>query len=638
MKPNPLAYRLFRKRVEKQRDRFPEISNALRKARMPITPEMFLANVHFYSLLGGIGGAVVGGVLAWLLVFVLGIGGGPITKLPKSAVAGLLPYKDFLLAGLLFGLCFFGLMMLTRFLVRSSPSSAASSRKGRIDKLLPYSITYMYAMAKGGMNIIEIFRSLARAKDIYGEVAVEIQGIVNDMDIFGNDLRTAIQHAIENSPSANFQEVMHSLLTVIDSGGNIVAFFQDKAEQYLDKAVQEQKGFLETLALMAESYVTAFVAGPLFIVIIQTVIGLVQGGTPIALYAITYMLIPAGSGMFLFAIYIITPADVGKAPLLRLEKSMDVKVEVPEDETDPDRERYEALLETRKKLELKKKLNLWSYSLEQPLRAFIISGPAAGAFFGVMLALNPNAVQTGLIDDIVIFMGVILIAPVALFYEMEARREKKIRNEIPGFLHRLALTNEIGMTVSESIALMAKQKHGALTEEIKKVHRDLEWGMSVQDAFARFANRLRIASVSRTVKLLTQALKSSGDVREVLDITAKDARTVHVLERERALNMLIYVVIIFMSFGVFAVVVLIMSATFLPEIERAAANVSATGASLLSGVDVPLFKRIFFHAAVLQGFGSGLMAGQMGQGKAMAGLKYSVGMVIGAWFMFRFFV
>jgi flagellar protein FlaJ len=140
------------------------------------------------------------------------------------------------------------------------------------------------------------------------------------------------------------------------------------------------------------------------------------------------------------------------------------------------------------------------------------------------------------------------------------------------------------------------------------------------------------------VKLLTQALKSSGDVREVLDITAKDARTVHVLEKERALNMLIYVVIIFMSFGVFTIVVFIMAATFLPEIERASANVSKSGVSVLAGVDVPLYKRIFFHAAVLQAFGSGLMAGQMGQGKALAGLKYSVGMVIAAWMMFRLFI
>lgn len=637
MKPNPLALKLFKKRLEKAKSQFPQISQELRRARMATTPEAFLANVYFFSLIGGIAGAVVGGFLGWLVVFVLKLGSGPITRLPRESVEAFLPFKDLILFALFFGLCFLGLMMLTRTLMRGGPRSRANARKGRINKMLPYAVTYMYAMSKGGMNIIEVFRSLAQAKDTYGEVAVELQGIVNDMDIFGNDLRTAIQHAIENSPSQKFQELMHSLLTVIDSGGNIVSFFQDKANQFLDAAVQEQKGFLETLGLMAESYVTAFVAGPLFIVIIQTVIGLVQGGTPIALYAITYMLIPAGSGMFLFAIYIMTPQDVGKAPVLKLEKSMAVEVPVVEEGT-PDKERFDAILKTRKKLAMKKRLDLWHYCLEEPLRGFILSGPAALGVFFILFALHPDAVRTTFIDDMMILTGIVLITPVSVFYEIKARREKKIRNEIPDFLHRMSLTNEIGMTMAESIELMAKQSHGALTDEIKKIHRDMEWGLSVQDAFARFANRLRITSVSRTVKLLTQALKSSGDVREVLDITAKDARTVHVLERERALNMLIYVVIIFMSFGVFTIVVFIMAATFLPEIERASANVSRSGVSILSGVDVPLYKRIFFHAAVLQAFGSGLMAGQMGQGKAMAGLKYSVGMVTGAWVMFRLFI
>jgi flagellar protein FlaJ len=55
-------------------------------------------------------------------------------------------------------------------------------------------------------------------------------------------------------------------------------------------------------------------------------------------------------------------------------------------------------------------------------------------------------------------------------------------------------------------------------------------------------------------------------------------------------------------------------------------------------VDLPLYTRLFTHAALIQGFFSGLVAGQMGEGRAVAGLKYSVLMVLIAWIMFRFFV
>jgi flagellar protein FlaJ len=41
---------------------------------------------------------------------------------------------------------------------------------------------------------------------------------------------------------------------------------------------------------------------------------------------------------------------------------------------------------------------------------------------------------------------------------------------------------------------------------------------------------------------------------------------------------------------------------------------------------------------MIQGIFSGLVAGQMGEGSAVAGLKYSVIMLVIAWISFRFFV
>jgi len=41
---------------------------------------------------------------------------------------------------------------------------------------------------------------------------------------------------------------------------------------------------------------------------------------------------------------------------------------------------------------------------------------------------------------------------------------------------------------------------------------------------------------------------------------------------------------------------------------------------------------------MLQGFFSGLVAGQMGEGRVIAGLKYSAIMLLIAWVVFRFFI
>ncbi|NYT07592.1 MAG: hypothetical protein GKC05_04975 [Methanomicrobiales archaeon] len=105
--------------------------------------------------------------------------------------------------------------------------------------------------------------------------------------------------------------------------------------------------------------------------------------------------------------------------------------------------------------------------------------------------------------------------------------------------------------------------------------------------------------------------------------------------------MLIYIVIVFIAFMVFVFVIYILVTTFLSVMATAgaaAAETSAAASSFGANVDLPLYTRLFTHAAILQGLFSGFVAGQMGEGRAIAGLKYSVIMVLIAWVMFRFFI
>jgi flagellar protein FlaJ len=60
--------------------------------------------------------------------------------------------------------------------------------------------------------------------------------------------------------------------------------------------------------------------------------------------------------------------------------------------------------------------------------------------------------------------------------------------------------------------------------------------------------------------------------------------------------------------------------------------------SVGGGQDMDLYRRLFSHAAMIQAFFSGLVAGQMGEGNAIAGLKYSLIMLAIAWIAFRFFI
>ena len=529
--------------------------------------------------------------------------------------------------------------MITYLLFLVYPGFRAGERKGDIDKNLPYAVTYLYALSRGGMNLIEIFRSLSKCASTYGEVSKEIDVIVRDMDYFGNDLRTSLQNICDSTPSSNFRELMHNLLTVIDSGGDIPTYFRDKSEHYLAKAKVEQKGFLETLGLVAESYVTAFVAGPLFMIILGVMMSVMGSGTDMMIYAIIYAVIPIGSMIFVVMVNIITPGSTGEAPLLPTQSNVG-EIIVPESEEKPT---YLGFIKSRNSLKFNEMLrNPLKPLKEKPIYAMIVSFPVTFIYLIINIYYGMKSSNfVDYIDDKIVFAMYILIIPLMLFHEYKKRKEDKIQEQIPDFLKKLASTNETGMTLRDSIKLMTRSDIG-LSKEIKKINNDIEWGLSVNESLIRFANRFRTHFISRSANLLTKANESSGDIGEVLNVAARDVAAEQDLKNERKTNMFIYVVIIYISFLVFVGIIYIISTTFLTEMVKAGEKMAVGGSGAvplsLNRAKLDMYNLIFFHGVLIQGFSSGLIAGVMGEGNALSGLKHSVIMMTIGYLLFTLFV
>jgi flagellar protein FlaJ len=135
------------------------------------------------------------------------------------------------------------------------------------------------------------------------------------------------------------------------------------------------------------------------------------------------------------------------------------------------------------------------------------------------------------------------------------------------------------------------------------------------------------------VKLITKANESSGNIQEVLEVAARDVDTAYKLDRERFQNMIIYTVIILISFLVFLFVIVILERQFLSAMAEEAAGFNANSAGGGGGfsieeVPIKTYRMIFFHASVIQGFSSGLVAGQMGEDHVLSGLKYGIVMTL----------
>ena len=166
----------------------------------------------------------------------------------------------FLLLPLLIGLLTYGLMLWL-------PGSRAKARGKKIDANLAYAVNFISAMASAGVTPTEIFKSLSR-QDIYSEIKNEAAWVYRDVGLLGFDIITAIKASIQRTPSVKFKEFLQGMVVTVTSGGSLKTYFMHKADQYMWENRTAQKQLIETLGIMAESYVTAAVAGMLMLLIV----------------------------------------------------------------------------------------------------------------------------------------------------------------------------------------------------------------------------------------------------------------------------------------------------------------------------------------------------------------------------------
>ena len=298
------CFNLIGRDLKKRRGEFISLRKDLLGARMNTPFEAYLATTYVSSIAVGLVAALIIGLLTYLL------------RIPEMITyRGAVPeffyalndYK--LLIGTLIitvlSLLIFGGLAYLVFLLY--PGIRAGERRRNIDATLPYAINYVTAMSSAGITPAEVFRLLGQSK-IYGESAVEARYISRETDFFGKDLLEALRTVSQATPSERMREFLQGAVASISSGSNLTEYFRVKAHQYTLENNQQQKTFLETLGLIAESYVTAMVAGMLFLIILQSVMTILSGdSSPLFLYIIIYLIVPFGSMMFIVLISSMTP-------------------------------------------------------------------------------------------------------------------------------------------------------------------------------------------------------------------------------------------------------------------------------------------------------------------------------------------
>ncbi|MFB6219129.1 MAG: type II secretion system F family protein, partial [Halobacteriaceae archaeon] len=555
------------------------------------------------------------------------------------------------------------------------PKYRGKNRERKIDESLQRTVAFVYALSRSGMEVPEIMRILSNNTEVYGEAAKEMEVAVRDMEVFGTNIISALQRLGERTPSDNFSDFAENFVSVLQGGRDVSTFLREQYEYYEEEAEAQQEQFLELLATLAEAYVTAFVAGPLFLITILVIIGFIIGDTLPLLRLIIYLGVPLATLGFLAYLDSITPpTSIEPEREEEEESAWEVTgVRTVEDATVAQarqdggaatdggiaagfrtvggRTYPEAMARNVKRLLTYRRFsglrdritNPLSYILADPNTVLYLVIPVALVYAGTRayLLYVGQGITVTTIDDVLVQSLLIVTATFALVFELRQYQIRAIERAIPDFLDRLASINEAGMPIIESFNRLRRSDLGALNTELERLWADVEMGAQLDQALIRLEERVDTASVSRAVTLITHSMNASGDLAPVLRIAAGEAQTMRRLERQRRQELMTYMVVIYVAFFVFLAIIIALTTVFLPSIPTienvgpgqvgGAGGTPSIGGSLsvggLSEAKKAAYQVVFGHSAIVQGLASGTMAGKMSEGDVRAGAKHVTIMV-----------
>jgi archaeal flagellar protein FlaJ len=245
--------------------------------------------------------------------------------------------------------------------------------------------------------------------------------------------------------------------------------------------------------------------------------------------------------------------------------------------------------------------------------------------------------------DWIVFGFIAIMGPYGFYRSSQLSRIEKIEDRLPDFLRDVAEAGRFGMTLPDAIIVASKGRYGLLTDEIKKMASQLEWGVPVATALRLFEERVPTPLVQRVVSIVTRANEAGGNVADVLTMVAHDTREAQLQVKAREISMLTYLTVIYIAFGVFLVTIYIMAAIFLPDMITAGSGIASSSLGSAGGVSlafqlVPELFLAFFVAVIAHAVGDGIMAGILQKGQIAYGLQHATIMLIMGYLVMRFFV
>ncbi len=234
--------------------------------------------------------------------------------------------------------------------------------------------------------------------------------------------------------------------------------------------------------------------------------------------------------------------------------------------------------------------------------------------------LIPANINLNINDWFILSMSIFLAIPAFFIYYREARTLKAMDDHLPYLLREIADSQRIGMHLPRAIAEAAKRNYGPLTPELKKLAAKVSWGISFREAMTAFRDNVNTPLARQATILILEAEKSGGELEKIFDSATHHIQEQLDIKREREDSIKPYIFIIYISFLIFCIVILVLFKTFFEQFGSFPLIVNNVETIV---IPIHAFRAIFLYLVASQALFSGLTAGKMGNGSVKVGLVHS---------------
>ena len=278
-----IALRLFGELTAPYLGYFDTLGQNLKRTGVETTLHEYLCNILFYAML-------------MFIIFLIGSSVFITLIIPQMVYSYTL--------GIILSIVFSGLVF---FMGYYYPSIVAKGLESKINKPLPFAVSYMATTAASGMKPVDIFKIASIRKGVLGKEAMKIYTNTRSL---GMNLTDAMEKTAERSPSGQWADLLWGMSSVIKTGGNLEAYLKSRTRTFMSQYRRMLQEYARQVTFYTEIYITLVIVGSLFFIVLTAILSPIMGSGVLVLQTfIVFFFVPMVSIGFIVLMKGISPSE-----------------------------------------------------------------------------------------------------------------------------------------------------------------------------------------------------------------------------------------------------------------------------------------------------------------------------------------